>query len=120
MVAAADGVSEELRASGMGLVTAVVVGVTLLAMTLGPVGVKFVTGKPPTWGDGPISGVVNSINTTVNEGGAMYDAFGQCDGNLAEAFMAEMAGDDDFPEDLPTLHHRAAVGRPGRRPGRAR
>ena len=54
------------------LVTAVVVGVTLLAMTLGPVGVKFVTGKPPTWGDGPISGVVNSINTTVNEGGAMY------------------------------------------------
>jgi carbon starvation protein len=54
------------------LVTVVVVGVTLLAMTLGPVGVKFVTGKPPTWGDGPISGVVNSINTTVNEGGAMY------------------------------------------------
>jgi carbon starvation protein len=54
------------------LVTAVVVGVTLLAMTLGPVGVKFVTGKPPTWGDGPISGVVNSINTSVNEGGTMY------------------------------------------------
>jgi carbon starvation protein len=54
------------------LVTVVVVGVTLLAMTLGPIGVKFVTGKPPTWGDGPISGVVNSINTTVNEGGAMY------------------------------------------------
>ena len=54
------------------LVTAVVVGVTLLAMTLGPVGVKFVTGKPPTWGDGPISGVVNSINTNVNSGGAMY------------------------------------------------
>jgi carbon starvation protein len=54
------------------LVTAVVVGATLLAMTLGPVGVKFVAGKPPTWGDGPISGVVNSINTNVNSGGAMY------------------------------------------------
>jgi carbon starvation protein len=54
------------------LVTVVVVGATLLAMTLGPVGVTFVSGKPPTWSEGPISGVVNSINTTVNEGGAMY------------------------------------------------
>jgi carbon starvation protein len=54
------------------LVTVLVVGVTLLAMTLGPVGVTFVTGKPPTWSEGPISGVVNSINTNVNEGGAMY------------------------------------------------
>jgi carbon starvation protein len=54
------------------LTTVVVVGVTLLAMTLGPIGVKFVTGKPPTWSEGPISGVVNSINTNVNSGGAMY------------------------------------------------
>jgi carbon starvation protein len=54
------------------LTTVVVVGVTLLAMTLGPVGVTFVSGKPPTWSEGPISGVVNSINTNVNSGGAMY------------------------------------------------
>jgi carbon starvation protein len=54
------------------LVTVLVVGATLLAMTLGPVGVTFVTGKPPTWSEGPISGVVNSINTNVNSGGAMY------------------------------------------------
>ena len=54
------------------LTTVVVVGVTLLAMTLGPVGVTFVSGKPPTWSEGPISGVVNSINSNVNSGGAMY------------------------------------------------
>jgi carbon starvation protein len=54
------------------LTTVVVVGATLLAMTLGPVGVTFVSGKPPTWSEGPISGVVNSINTNVNSGGAMY------------------------------------------------
>src|SRR6266511_3194905 len=54
------------------LVTAVVVGATLVAMTLGPIGVTFVTGKPPTWSEGPISGVVNSINSNVNGGGALY------------------------------------------------
>jgi carbon starvation protein len=54
------------------LVTVLVVGATLVAMTLGPIGVTFVTGKPPTWSKGPISGVVNSINTNVNSGGAMY------------------------------------------------
>src|SRR6266508_1528991 len=54
------------------LVTAVVVGATLVAMTLGPIGVTFVTGKPPTWSEGPTSGVVNSINRNVNGGGALY------------------------------------------------
>jgi len=54
------------------LTTVVVVGATLLAMTLGPVGVTFVSGKPPTWSEGPISGVVKSIDDNVNSGGAMY------------------------------------------------
>jgi carbon starvation protein len=54
------------------LTTVVVVGVTLLAMTLGPLGVTFATGKPPAWDQGPISGAVKSINDGVNGGGAMY------------------------------------------------
>lgn len=54
------------------LTTVVVVGVTLLAMTLGPIGVKFVTGKPPAWDQGPISGVVKSIDDSINGNTGMY------------------------------------------------
>jgi carbon starvation protein len=54
------------------LTTVVVVVATLLAMTLGPLGVTFATGQPPAWDKGPISGVVKSINDGVNGGGAMY------------------------------------------------
>ena len=54
------------------LTTVVVVGVTLLAMTLGPLGVTFATGKPPAWDKGPISGAVKAINDGVNGGGTMY------------------------------------------------
>jgi carbon starvation protein len=53
-------------------VTLLVVGVTLLAMALGPIGVTFEPGEPPTWSEGPISGVVTSINDSVNRAGALY------------------------------------------------
>jgi carbon starvation protein len=52
----------------IGRVTVLVVGVTLLAMALGPVGV----GAELEWEEGPISGVVQSINQTVNEAGTLY------------------------------------------------
>ena len=57
--------------ANIGLVTLVVVVVTLLAMALGPLGVNF-EGEAPTWGDGPISGAVVGINDAVNQGGPLY------------------------------------------------
>jgi carbon starvation protein len=59
------------RANLVGITLAVVV-VTLLAMALGPAGVSFPPGQPPTWDDGPISGAVKSINDSLDSGGALY------------------------------------------------
>ena len=54
-------------------VTVLTVAVTLGAMALGPLGATFKTGGQPTdWTTGPISGVVNSINSSLNGGGALY------------------------------------------------
>jgi carbon starvation protein len=53
-------------------VTLLTVAVTLAAMALGPLGATFKTGQPTDWTTGPISGVVNSINTSLNSGGALY------------------------------------------------
>jgi carbon starvation protein len=53
-------------------VTALVVIVTLVAMALGPLGVSFPVGEPPTWEDGPVSSVVNSIKNGVNGETALY------------------------------------------------
>jgi carbon starvation protein len=56
------------------LVTLLVVGVTLAAMAVGPLGVTF---RPPaeggpTWDTGVVSGPVRSINTALNGGGPIY------------------------------------------------
>jgi carbon starvation protein len=54
-------------------VTLLTVAVTLAAMALGPLGATFKTGGQATdWTTGPISGVINSINTSLNGGGALY------------------------------------------------
>jgi carbon starvation protein len=53
-------------------VTALVVVATIAAMSLGPLGVDFPVGQPPTWDDGPVSGVVNSIKNAVNGESALY------------------------------------------------
>jgi carbon starvation protein len=50
-------------------VTLLIVVATLLAMALGPLGVSFVQGQPPTWETGPVSGVVRGLNTTLNGDG---------------------------------------------------
>ncbi|HXG41026.1 MAG TPA: carbon starvation CstA family protein [Candidatus Limnocylindrales bacterium] len=62
-----------LRASIVG-VTVLTVGVTLLAMALGPLGATFPTerGQPIDWTTGPISGTVKAINDAVNAGGPLY------------------------------------------------
>lgn len=52
--------------------TLLVVVVTILAMALGPLGVTFAPGQPPTWDEGAISSTVRSINESVNGGGALY------------------------------------------------
>ena len=57
--------------ANIGLVTLVVVVVTLLAMALGPLGVNF-EGDAPTWSEGPVSGVVVGVNDAVNGGGPLY------------------------------------------------
>ena len=54
------------------LVTAIVVVVTLGAMSLGPAGVNFPAGGAPTWATGPVSGMVTGINSAFNAGGALY------------------------------------------------
>jgi carbon starvation protein len=53
-------------------VTALVVVVTIAAMALGPLGVDFPAGQPPTWDDGPVSGVVNSVKNAVNGDASLY------------------------------------------------
>jgi carbon starvation protein len=54
-------------------VTLLTVAVTLAAMALGPLGATFKTGGQATdWTTGPISGVVNSINSSLNGAGALY------------------------------------------------
>ena len=53
-------------------VTLLTVAVTLGAMALGPLGATFTTGQPTDWSTGPISGVVNSINASLNSGGELY------------------------------------------------
>ncbi len=50
-------------------VTLLIVVSTLLAMVLGPLGVTFQQGQPPTWETGPVSGVVRGINATLNGDG---------------------------------------------------
>jgi carbon starvation protein len=52
-------------------ITVVVVGATLLAMALGPVGANLAQ-SPPDWSTGPISGAVTGINNAVNSGGELY------------------------------------------------
>jgi carbon starvation protein len=59
------------RANLMG-VTLLVVVVTLVAMMLGPLGVDFPVGKPPTWDDGAVSGTVNSVKEGVNGDSSLY------------------------------------------------
>jgi carbon starvation protein len=53
-------------------VTLLVVAATLLAMALGPAGVTFSTEAPPTWEEGPISGVVQDIRDGVNGETELY------------------------------------------------
>src|SRR5688572_4491166 len=60
------------RRTDLILVTLLVVGVTLAAMAIGPLGVSFPAGQTPTWATGPVSGVVNGINSAINSGGALY------------------------------------------------
>jgi carbon starvation protein len=59
------------RANLMG-VTLLVVVVTLVAMMLGPLGVDFPVGEPPTWDDGAVSGTVNSVKEGINGDSSLY------------------------------------------------
>jgi carbon starvation protein len=52
--------------------TLLIVVVTLLAMALGPLGVTFEAGQPPTWEEGAISSPVQSINDAVNGEQPLY------------------------------------------------
>ncbi|TME12482.1 MAG: hypothetical protein E6I65_03480 [Chloroflexi bacterium] len=60
-----------LRMSIVG-VSLLTVALTLGAMALGPLGATFTPGKPTDWSTGPISGIVNSINASINSGGEIY------------------------------------------------
>jgi carbon starvation protein len=62
-----------LRMSIVG-VTVLTVAVTLGAMALGPLGATFPTqpGQATDWSTGPISGVVDSINKSINASGPLY------------------------------------------------
>jgi carbon starvation protein len=55
-------------------VTILTVAVTIGAMALGPLGATFPTqpGQAINWSTGPISGVVDSINKSLNAGGPLY------------------------------------------------
>jgi carbon starvation protein len=52
-------------------VTILTVGLTLAAMTLGPLGATFEANKAPNWATAPIAGAINSFNTSIN-GGPLY------------------------------------------------
>jgi carbon starvation protein len=53
-------------------VTVLTVGLTLIAMGMGPLGATFTPGQPTNWTTGPISGTVVSLNKSVNTGGPLY------------------------------------------------
>jgi carbon starvation protein len=53
-------------------VTVLTVAVTIAAMALGPLGATFSPGQPTDWTTGPISGAVNSLNTSLNGSGPLY------------------------------------------------
>ncbi len=53
------------------VVTLIVVAVTIVAIALGPLGVDL-TKSPVNWSQGPISGTVTAINTSLNAGGPLY------------------------------------------------
>ena len=53
-------------------VTVLTVAVTIAAMALGPFNATFTTGQPTDWTTGPISGIVNSLNASLNGGGELY------------------------------------------------
>jgi carbon starvation protein len=55
----------KMRMSIIG-VTVLTVGVTILAMALGPFGATFETGKPTNWATAPIAGAINSFNASLN------------------------------------------------------
>jgi len=55
----------KMRMSIIG-VTVLTVGVTILAMALGPFGATFETGKPTNWATAPIAGAFNSFNASIN------------------------------------------------------
>jgi carbon starvation protein len=55
----------KMRMSIIG-VTVLTVGVTILAMALGPFGATFETGKPTNWATAPIAGAINSFNASIN------------------------------------------------------
>jgi carbon starvation protein len=55
----------KMRMSIIG-VTVLTVGVTILAMALGPFGATFETGKPTNWATAPIAGAINSFNSSIN------------------------------------------------------
>jgi carbon starvation protein len=51
-------------------VTLLTVGITIAAMGLGPFGATF--GTPTDWATGPISGVIQSFNKSIDTGGPLY------------------------------------------------
>jgi carbon starvation protein len=51
-------------------VTLLTVGITIAAMGLGPFGATF--GTPTDWSTGPISGVIQSFNKSIDTGGPLY------------------------------------------------
>ncbi len=54
-------------------VTLITVTVTVLAMALGPLGATFEGTTPKDWAPGPISGTINSLNSSLNgSGSALY------------------------------------------------
>ena len=53
-------------------VTVFTVAVTIGAMALGPLGATFTPGQPTDWTTGPISGVVSSLNGSLNASGPLY------------------------------------------------
>ena len=62
------------RRADLIMVTLLIVVVTLAAMALGPLGVKFSPDNkpPPTWNTGLVSGSVLGINNALNGGGPIY------------------------------------------------
>jgi carbon starvation protein len=90
--------------ANIGLVTLLVVAVTLMAMALGPLGVNF-EGDAPTWSDGPISGAVVGINDAVNGSGPLY---GVVDPTGADPRIPP--ADPDTGERTTTATYDAATG----------